>query len=62
VVDSDDQCGSALDHSNDLVQIVQDVNYWTLNYHVSWQMWIGCKRISGTTQTYLTIQIEEIYG
>ena len=30
MVDSDDQCGSALDHSNDLVRIVHDVKNWTL--------------------------------
>jgi pimeloyl-ACP methyl ester carboxylesterase len=30
-----DECGSALDHSNDLAQIVQDVKSWTLNDQVN---------------------------
>ena len=30
-----DECGSALDHSNDLSQIVQDVKSWTLNDQVN---------------------------
>jgi pimeloyl-ACP methyl ester carboxylesterase len=30
-----DQCGSALDHSNDLAQIVQDVKNWTVNDQVN---------------------------
>jgi pimeloyl-ACP methyl ester carboxylesterase len=30
-----DECGSALDHSNDLSQIVQDVKSWTLNGQVN---------------------------
>ncbi|HEY7573343.1 MAG TPA: hypothetical protein VH796_18445 [Nitrososphaeraceae archaeon] len=30
-----DECGSALDHSNDLAQIVQDVKNWTLNDQVN---------------------------
>ncbi|HEY7081742.1 MAG TPA: alpha/beta fold hydrolase [Nitrososphaeraceae archaeon] len=30
-----DQCGSVLDHSNDLAQIVQDVRNWTLNDKVN---------------------------
>jgi triacylglycerol lipase len=30
-----DECGSALDHSNDLSQIVQDVKNWTLNDQVN---------------------------
>ena len=30
-----DQCGSALDHANDLPHIVQDVKSWTLNNRVN---------------------------
>ena len=30
-----DECGSALDHSNDLSQIVQDVKSWRLNDQVN---------------------------